>query len=302
MYARILVPLDGSELAEGVLPYVKLLSAKLQPQIDLLRVIEPVPSELSDSAHGAYPHRISASIASHAQDYLEQVAGPLREMGLKVDCDVHEGEPASLILSAAARNPDTLLAMSTHGRTGITRWTMGSVTDKVLHAATVPLLVIRSPEHPADRAEADLKAVIVPLDGSSLAEGILPYLTPLASALNLKVTLLQVTAAAEEYYRFMDYPVGDYADVARDVDALAVNYLKKTSDRLKAEGVAAVAERLVHGHAAAAIIDLAEKTPDNLVAMGTHGRSGVGRWLLGSVTDQVVRHSGDPVLIIRTSN
>ena len=162
MYTRILVPLDGSDLAEQVLPYVKLLGQKLQPEIELLRTVEPVPDELADTAHGDYPHRISANRSSHAQDYLEQVAGSLRESGINVICTVHEGEPAPLILSASAKKPDTLIAMSTHGRSGITRWSMGSVTDKVLHATTNPLLVVRGQPEESARADASIDGIIVP--------------------------------------------------------------------------------------------------------------------------------------------
>ena len=299
MYGRILVPLDGSELAEQVLPYVSFLSQKLQSPIQLLQVLAPVPQELIDSAHGSYPHRVAEGQRSHAQDYLDRVAGQLRESGLLVQGATQEGEPAQIIVSEAERDPDTLIALCTHGRTGITRWTMGSVADKVLHAVSVPLLLIRAGEQPVSNAAAMLNRVIVPLDGSELAEGILPYVTPLALGLGLQVTLLRVTASPEEYLRFMDYPVGDYAALARDVDALAVDYLKEIKARLTREGVPNVEERLAHGHAANAIIDLAQNTPNNLVAMGTHGRSGFGRWLLGSVTDQVVRHSNDPVLVVR---
>jgi nucleotide-binding universal stress UspA family protein len=195
--------------------------------------------------------------------------------------------------------------MSTHGRTGITRWTMGSVTDKVLHADTTPLLVIRAQEQADGAAPVALPAVldevILPLDGSTLAEGIMPYLLPLVIGLDLKVTLLRITAPPEDYYRYMDYPVGDYDNLVRDVDALALDYLKEVNRKFKAQGVTKVEERLFHGHAANAIIELAEKTPNNLVALATHGRSGMGRWLLGSVADRVVQHSGDPVLIIRAS-
>jgi nucleotide-binding universal stress UspA family protein len=134
MYPRILAPLDGSELAEQILPYVCNLGKGLRTKIELLRVFEPVLPDLVDSAHGVYPHRIATSIGDQAKDYLEKIAAPLRQKGLTVSCSVDEGSPASLIVSEAEREPATLIAMSTHGRSGITRWAFGSITDKVLHA------------------------------------------------------------------------------------------------------------------------------------------------------------------------
>ncbi|MFQ6026653.1 MAG: universal stress protein [Dehalococcoidia bacterium] len=300
VYTRILVPLDGSELAERVLPYVSLLGNRLQSRIELLRVIEPISDELSDPDHGVDPHRISASMVSHAQDYLAKVAASLNNEGLTVSCTVHEGDPASYIVGEAEKDPDTLVAISTHGRSGIRRWTLGSVTDKVLQATINPLLIIRAGDQEATTTEVKLKTVIVPLDGSPVGEGILPHLTPLVAALGLKVTLLQVTPPAEEYYRYMDYPVADYGDLSKEVDTQALAYFCRVSRKLRQQGVSSIEERLIHGHPAAAIVDYASKTPDSLVAMGTHGRSGVGRWILGSVTDRVVQQSGDPVLVIRS--
>ena len=143
MYQRILVPLDGSPLAEQVLAWVGILAKGMQSQVELLRVIESPPQDLPDSAHGIYPHRVFASIASHAQDYLEGLAIPLRQDGLSVSSIVREGSPAPSIASEGAKEPETLIAMATHGRSGISRWLLGSVTDKVLHATTNPLLMVR---------------------------------------------------------------------------------------------------------------------------------------------------------------
>jgi len=307
MYRRILVPLDGSELAEQALPYVHSIGKGLGARIELLRVAYPVAPEALDPALGPYQDQIAA--------YLEGIAAPLTEDGLAVASTIREGDPAPIIVSEAEKEPDTLIAISTHGRSGITRWLLGSITDKVLHATTNPLLIMRAREPVgAQQATPLLDTIIVPLDGSDLAEQVLPHATALAQALHLKVLLVRVTPPAEAYYRYMHYPVDPYQDpvhqaerpfvpyqnVPIEVDAEAVGYLGQVSRKLSPQGLTSVvAERLLHGDPAGAIVDLAQQTPNNLVAMTTHGRSGVGRWVLGSVTDRVVRHSGDPVLVIR---
>ncbi len=117
------------------------------------------------------------------------------------------------------------------------------------------------------------------------------------------MTLVRVTPTVADYYRFggylYEYSTPQGLDTSVLVDAAATEYLKAAAERLRAEGLSSVEERLLHGNAAAAILDLAQESPGAMVAMTTHGRSGIGRWVLGSVADRVVRHAGVPVLIIR---
>ncbi len=131
----------------------------------------------------------------------------------------------------------------------------------------------------------------------------------MANALNLKVTLLRATATVEKF----DVMPGcersegtaglhfqSFDDMTKEISEQAVNYLEGLADSLRQQGVTKVEQRIIRGPVDEVIVDVALETPDNLVAMTTHGRSGQARWTLGSVTDRVVRHSGDPVLVIRT--
>ncbi len=299
MYTRILVPLDGSKLAEQVLPYVRLLGTADPMRIVLLRIIEPAPPDLIGFSHGVSPVGITANIAAEAQEYLDSVATSLKEDGLDVASLVSEGNPASGIADEGNMEPSTLIAMSTHGYSGITRWVMGSVTDKVLHATTNPLLIVRAREQAAFTPEVRLESVIVPLDESALAEQVLPHVVSLAKALRLKVTPVSVTPPVDAYYSYAEYATVNWDDVAMEVDNHAAGYLREIGQKLLSLGAPSVEERLLHGSPAAAIVDLARETPDNLVMMTTHGRSGLGRWVLGSVADRIVRNSGDPVLVVR---
>ena len=280
MYQKLLVPLDGSQLSEQVVPYAGLLGKALQTPIELLRVFDPVPEQWGDPLQGRYLDQIASSFRTEAIDYLNHIRISHLDSGVDVSCAAHEGHAASLIVSEAEKEPNTLITMATHGRSGISRWMMGSVTDKVLHASSAPLLVVRSQDAGAPANEVRLTSVIVPLDGSSLAEQSLPHVVALAQALDLSVNLVRVTPHHE---------------------AESIDYLRKVGEELRKQGVPSVDERLLHGHPAAAINDFALEVDDNLVVMTTHGRSGIGRWALGSVTDRVVRHCGDPVLVVRAS-
>jgi nucleotide-binding universal stress UspA family protein len=219
----------------------------------------------------------------------------------RVSCEAMAGHSASCIVAEADKIAGTLIAMSTHGRSGVGRWLLGSVTDKVLHATESPMLIVRPRDGGKAPAEPRLKTVIVPLDGSSMAEQVLPYLTPLAKALGLTVTLVRVIPPEGLHFGFRGYPVGHYRNIAieEETPKFAADYLHRVSDKLRSDGLASVQESVLRGYPAEVIVDLAKATTDNLVAMTTHGRSGMGRWALGSVADRMVRHSGDPVLVVR---
>jgi len=298
MYKRILIPLDGSELAEQTLPYARIIGKRLQAQVELLRVFDPVSPSLADPSHGLYLDQVTTNFRNEAQDYLERIGSSLRSDGLKVSSIVHEGNPSSHIASEAEREPATLIAMSTHGRSGLTRWMLGSITDKVLYDTATPLLIIR-PQQQNLPPETKLKTIVVPLDSSGLAEQVLPHVVALAKLLELKVTLIMVTPSETDYYQYTEAITGTYRNLFAKASADALDYLLSIKHRLQQEGIRTVEEQLLHGNPAAAIVDHAREVRDNFVAMTTHGRSGVGRWLLGSVADRVVRYSGDPVLLIR---
>ena len=277
MYKRILVPLDGSKLAEQVLPYVRLVAYAFGSRIELLQTFEPVPPTMEDPFHGSYLHQIEANVRAQSIDYLNRIKA-LYDPKTAVSFTVDIGEPASWIVREAEREADTLIAMSTHGRSGITRWVLGSVADQVLHATNAPILLLRFQDGETPTKEASLTSVIVPLDGSSLAEQVLPHTVALARSLRLSVTLVRVSSHHGE--------------------AEARGYLQEVGGKLSQQGVISVNEVVLSGHAGPAIVDIARDIPNSLVTMTTHGHSGIGRWILGSVADLVVRHSGSPVLVV----
>ena len=302
MFNRILIPLDGSPLAEQVLPYAKILSRATETSIVLLGVIEFAPAKLMTPGEEelSLPELVEIQ-RKQIKMYLQELATALGQKGLSANHEILEGHPAYCILDRAAQEPGTLIAMSTHGRSGMGRWALGSVTDKVLHATANPLLIVRSSDEPTPESEIAIKSIIVPLDGSELAEQVLPHVVYLAKSLDLSITLLRVTPSVGEYYRLMDLPMPENDNLPEQMDAEALAYLEDQGKKIRHKGVSRVEERLAHGSPAIAIPDLAKEIPNSLVAMTTHGRSGLGRWVLGSVADRVIRHSGGPVLVIRAS-
>ncbi len=148
--------------------------------------------------------------------------------------------------------------------------------------------------------------MIVALDGSPLANAVLPHVPVWAKALDLDVTLVRVNPDISDYYPLTLVPGSFFYEVpeetAKEMDVEAADYLGKMANRLRRQGIRSVEELLLKGDPAAALVDLAQRSPDSLVAMTTHGRSGIGRWVIGSVADRVVRHSRVPVLLIRSEH
>jgi nucleotide-binding universal stress UspA family protein len=298
MYSRILIPLDGSKTAEKVLPYARRLATVSHVGVGLLGVVEMTDIAGDIAANEApYAEALIREAVRDSKDYLENLAKTFRNGTVR--CSVEQGRPEDIIIAAAAADKDTLIAMATHGRSGVSRWLLGSVTEKVLRGTVNPLLVVRAPEDSQTEGEAALSSVIVPLDGSEIAETVLSAVAALAKALELKVILIRVYGLPLATYGGDDYYVPDYLELKDQIKDEADGYLSSRASLLRTQGVANVSTVVIEGSAADAIISLARKTPDNLVALSPYGRSGLQRWVLGSVTEKVVRHCEDPVLIVR---
>ena len=300
MYSKILVPLDGSRTAEKVLPYARYLAGKFKVPVELLAVVDiaEVASHMA-SEKARFLDTIIEDAVRHSTSYLRGVATTFAEVGV-VTCSVENGKAEDTIIEKAATDKAMLITMATHGRSGLNRFLLGSVAEKVLRGTVNPLLLIRATDEAESTGKAILKSVIVPLDGSELAEGVLPMVADMAKKLDLEVELFRayhipynVYAGDEGFY------AGNYDELLASVRDEAKEYLDKKAEEIKRLGVAKVTCVAKEGFAGDEIIALGRKTADNLIAMSSHGRSGVKRWVLGSVAETVVRHSGDPVLISR---
>jgi nucleotide-binding universal stress UspA family protein len=229
-------------------------------------------------------------------EYLQRVAKTFQGAG--AEWTVEGGVPEEAIITKAAENKGTLITIATHGRSGLKRWLLGSVAEKVLRRASNHAFLVRANQEAKREGEATLNRLIVPLDGSELAEGVLPTVVELAKALKLRVVLLQAYSVKVILYSYEDY-LPDLNGIEADLKKEASSYLDSKVEQLKSEGLADVVPIVSEGEAAEMIIELAKGSPNSLIAMCSHGRSGVKRWVLGSVAEKVVRHADNPVLVIR---
>jgi nucleotide-binding universal stress UspA family protein len=282
MYARILVPLDGSPLAEGVLPHARHLARAFNAAVDLVCAVEQED----------IPEAIVAELEQERRTYIERVVA-----GFAGDAEpgfvVERGHPAEVILDQAEAKPDTLIVMATHGYSGLQRWFLGSVAHKIVQAASCPVFLFPPYAKNPEGGPVELQRVIVPLDGSDLAEHILPQAIAMCRALDIELILLRVYNP-----RFPGATVR-MREVSEIVHDAAENYVKEKVRELRDQGLSKVSYRVLRGIPAEQITDFAIETPNSFTAMCTHGRHGVGRWVLGSVTDAVIHCSEEPVLVVR---
>ncbi len=292
MIRTVLVPLDGSERAESVLPYTEQIAVGTGSELVLLTAV------YLSSAWGGWPVREDLGKATvAAQTYLESKRDELKSRGLKVKTVMAYQPQADSILNAAADEDADLIAMSTHGRSGMTRWISWSVADKVLHATHRPLLLVRATE-PDYRKEAPvIQKILVPLDGSPLAEGVLPFVVGLAKALDASLELFHALPTVELH---PGVEVGRLPtpELFNGLAAQANELLARVVKDVQKEGVKARGLFTI-GPAVNEIVNAAEREGVGLIAMATHGRSGIGRWMIGSVADAVVRRTDLPCLVIR---
>jgi nucleotide-binding universal stress UspA family protein len=287
---RILVPLDGSQAAEEVLSYVELIATPTNARVILLAAVDK-PRDWGEDTGGDLKGE-----RHEAESYLRRLQARLTSAtGNDVEVEVVTSEPAAAILAASERQHPDLIAMTTHGRSGLARWVLGSVASKVLHATQTPMLVVRPAEGKPSGAP-DLKKILVPLDGSELSASVLPFAADLAISLGASIVLLHSVAEPVMTYPgtegiFNSSVLDEMVAGARKFLAAAANDL--TAQGLKAEVIANV------GNTTDGIVWAAERENAGLIVMSTHGRSGVGRMVLGSVADSVVRRTSLPVIVVR---
>lgn len=288
MWEKILVPLDGSELAELALPYAKELAAAFGSEVVLVYVDEPADSQ--------YHHM--------HQLYIEEVAEQMGKAVKKVSPLILYGEPAEEIVGYAEKNDVGLVVMTSHGRTGITAWATGSIASKLLQAATVPLLLIRAvkPKRKVQR-KVLLDRILLPLDGSEPGEAAVPYIGELMTRLDSEVILFGVVSAGQhirtigglDYILYPEQQLEMFKKEAR-------GYLNQVYRRLKRrKGTVRVDLRVTDkaGDIAREIINYAEEKRVNLIAISSHGHSGIARWIFGSIANRVLQASSMPVLIVK---
>ncbi len=288
MYRTILVPLDGSPLAERALPYAEALARASGARLLLVR------AALAHTFPGVDPTEDQVKAVREAEDYLATIAAQLARQGV-VETAVFYGEPVEAILEETRLRKADLVVMATHGRSGVSRWVYGSVAEAVLAESPVPVLLVQAWRDEGKLAPlAEHPRLIVPLDGSPFAEEVLPVALEVAGKLGGELVLLHVVSVSGQAVAAGRQPAGLEAlkDEARD-------YLRQVADRLATSDAGLRVQYEVRvGPAAEAIVAASHDLDASLVVMATHARTGLDRILLGSVAQGVLRHGSIPVLLV----
>jgi len=307
----------------------------------LLRIIPEIGMRVGGVAATAQPMEQSSlffppEVAEYefaARAYLDGVAAELSAAGIAVQTRIATGSVAEGILDVADEEGADLIAMSTHGRGGLSRFLLGSIASRIVHYAKVPVLLVRATAEEKLPAEFTYRKILVPLDGSEFSRAVLPHVRDVAVCTGATVTLLQAIPEPEldasEAHWILTFggpaSIGEVpgegglrpgmappsrrewaesirAELARRVErameAAQANLNAAAAD-LRASGIP-VETMIQAGQPAETILDVARSDDVDMIAMTTHGRSGIQRFLLGSVADRVVRHAHVPVLLVRS--
>src|SRR5262245_29236998 len=255
MYTKILVPLDGSSVAEQVLPYARFLASRLQVPVELIGVIDIAAIATAINSQKA---RLVGTLVNDSrrssETYLELVGKTFPET--LITYSVETGNAEAIIIEKAAHDQGTLITMATHGRSGVSRWLLGSVAEKVLRATANPLLLVRAGEGGTAEAKVKIESIVVPLDTSSLAEAVFPYVIDIVSVLILDVVLPFAFGIALSAYGAVVIAGADYGKLSAELRDDARNYLEQKVMELKRQGLEDVSSVLLEGSAAEEIIAL----------------------------------------------
>jgi nucleotide-binding universal stress UspA family protein len=297
MFTKILVPLDGSELSERALLPALAIANKPGAQLTFLRV-PLTPTGWDRGIEGVDPYveawaeQRYAAEREVANEYVVTLRERNAREGLTIATQVVEGDVATQILKASQYHD--LVVMSTHGYSGLTRWVMGSVAERVLGAAGCPVLMVRTPR--------PIQKILLPLDGSALSETALAPGLALAVRLGAEVILWRAVDEIDQFERAQLAGMGDGEPANRLQNGLmteAENYLENLVKTTPKAGLT-VSKQVVIAHSPATrILDYVEHHAVDLVVMATHGRTGLGKWVYGSVTEKVIRRSQSSMLVIR---
>ncbi len=285
MYERILVPLDGSELAEGVLPYVKELAEKLKSEVILFTI----------AGKGDYFER-------PLRAYLEKRANEFQELGVKASPMVIQGDPAIEILDFSETNDIGLIIISTHGHTGPSVWNLGNVARKVLQKSTIPIIMINSSGLETVTVPKEQRKILLLLDGSQFAESIIPYVENLAEGIYNDIFLLRVVEPIKIPRLTIHAGGFDWKsyekELAIEMEQKARHYLERSEKIFKKKGMNVHSVTLT-GRPAHTILQYVEDNSVNLIALATHGFSGITKWAYGSVASKIIEGSSRPIMLVR---
>lgn len=294
MFKKILLPLDGSELAEITLPYGEELARRLGSEVTLLHVPGQEHQPEYEHIHQIYLDRLAETVRANIK------SGQPKAKEVKVTTKVESGDPAESICRLVDENKIDLIIMTAVSVSGLKIGKMlGSVTDHVCRTVPIPVMLIRPQAKQTAGKEQLINHIFIPLDGSALSKMALPIGEELAAKLKVGATLFQMANKVRIYAddsgasAYIDYAKLD-EDEKRRVGAEMIALEKE----VKKKGIDVTSVVTSGYNAAEDIIEIVKKTDADLMVMSTHGRSGLGRWVFGSVAEKILRHGEIPLLLI----
>jgi nucleotide-binding universal stress UspA family protein len=300
MFDSILVPLDGSLLAEGVLPHAIALARAFGARLTLVRVLDKNQACESPQLFDLLNWQI---YKTEAKLYLEKVSSRLRKTGLQIEETVLEGLVAETISEYSQSHSMKLIILSSHGHTGLSQWGISSVTQKIIFSAPTSVLIVRAhqPTHDEEMKEQPYGQILAPLDGSWRAENVLPAITLLAHAHKSQIHIAHVVRTPE-MARHMPLEREDVELSNRVVSRNreeAIRYLDQMRQHSPLAGIDIKTHLLTSDNPAAALHDLAANERIDMVALSAHGYSGNNQWPYGSMVNNFILYGKVPLLIVQ---
>jgi nucleotide-binding universal stress UspA family protein len=282
MFDDILIPTDGSDCAQTAVGYAADLATHYEARVHALCVADSRTLENAPKYD---------EIKKDREEVAERTCSDLSVSGVPVEQAVRTDIPHRAILRYATEQDIDLIVMGTHGRTGVQRYLLGSVTEKVVRLSDVPVLTVKAQDD--DEVTYPYTDILVPTDGSEGAEAAIGPAIDIAGTYDARIHALTVI---DTMALGADVRSGAILDALEESAQSAVETVKEQATQAS---VSAVETTIEHGNPYRGIRSYADDRDIDLIVMGTHGRSGIERHLLGSVTDKTVRTSPAPVMTVR---
>ena len=300
MYKVIMVPTDGSGFDREAIRVALRIAERSDAKVRLVRVL--AIGSYFGMAAAADGTAIAAEVVNSERDRalseLYALAAECRSASkAEITVDLHAGPIGDVLQGYAQRHEVDLIVISTHGRSGIARLSLGSVTDSLIRHTTIPVLVVKAPtSYLNPQVNEAFERIVVPLDGSTLAEQILPRVLELAKLEEAEITLLNVLIPRSYSQKEIVDPTLPWweKDIAR-----AQSYLFRIAGRLRRNGVAVTTDIVIGENVASAIGDFASRQKADLIAIATHGRGGLARMIRGSVADAIMHSARMSMLVFK---
>jgi len=293
MFDKILLPLDGSELAESSISYTRDLVSQLGAEVFLLHICPP--------EHQAYlhMHQIYLNTVLEGLQLSIKLVNP--DQTPKIQAEVVTGDPAKLIGDYVKLKDINLVVLTTCGASGFRQWAMGSVADKIVRTVGVPCLLIRARSEFVPEAKGMIRKILLTLDGSDASKIAVPYAVALAKKLKASITLFSM--AQTVYSQHLD-SVGsgigvNWDSIDANTEKMTDRDLSQTEEEVRAAGVDVNRVSYLGIDAGFEVLEMEKRVQADLVVMATRGRSPIARWVFGSIAEKVLREGEKPILVIK---